>query len=63
AGRLVPLSDAAALAGGVLALLAESGSSTASRRARPRLRSSGPGDFGAVFTAVAAGGRGYRLPR
>jgi len=62
AGRLIPLRDAAALADGVLALVAESGSSTALRLARPRLRSSGPGDFLALFDAVAAGGRAYRLP-
>jgi glycosyltransferase involved in cell wall biosynthesis len=63
AGRLVPRRDAAALADAIVDLLGESGSTTASRRARPRLRSSGPGDFVAVFDAVADGGRRYRPPR
>jgi glycosyltransferase involved in cell wall biosynthesis len=63
AGRLVPMGDAEALAGAVAEVLEDGGpSSTDGRRSRPRLRSSGPGDFPSLFAAVAAGGRGYRPP-
>lgn len=72
-GRLIPLRDAAALADAVLDLLGPTApppdapsdpttfsSGTAGRRARPRLRQTGPGDFSAIFEAVADGGRSYR---
>lgn len=61
AGRLVPMGDAPALASAIGSLLSSAGPSTAaSRRSRPRLRSSGPGDFPSLFAAVAAGGRRWR---
>lgn len=61
AGRLVPMRDAAALAGAVLELLPDPPSDTDRRRSRTRLRQPRPGDFTAVFGAVASGGRSYRV--
>jgi glycosyltransferase involved in cell wall biosynthesis len=54
AGVLVPPGDPAAIAAAVVGLLATAPADAAARRARPRLRSSAPGRYGALFEAVTA---------
>jgi glycosyltransferase involved in cell wall biosynthesis len=56
-GRLVPMGDAAALAGALAGLLPPS-TSSAQRQARPRLHRSLPPQWGALFSDLIDAGRG-----
>lgn len=61
AGLLVPPGDVAALAAGALTLLRARAVGAEQRRARPVLARPGPSPFGALLSAVAQAGRGYRV--